>query len=603
MARGKVFWRNNELVVRWEKVKGGVTALSQATPVRDTSVIEAMKQLGDVKEAEVDVELVSGTPSRITFVDEELSAKAEEGAQEEARLKEERLRKAQESESENGESDQDFHNSYNFVAAPDRSKVKNELGDHAPVGHDLYHNKLYDGKLCVKMRAVTPVLLPDTARVFVEKCGEKESDIHKSFYVRIGPDERPVVSPTALKGMLRAAYEAITNSRLSVFSSKHSEKLTYREGMKKKFYQYPPAELLPKTLKPSDALDSLSPADRVFGWVGQAVKKNNAYRGQVRFGVVMCKSNDAIEYFEKDDHEKWLPLQILGEPKPQQGRFYVAKDKSGNAQSQGLTTEQAGYNDSSKGLRGRKVYPHHANLPAGYWIAGADFNNELTDGQRDLSQGELRNDGHAVFREYIRPKTAKRRDSQNRSIQGWVKEGVEFAFDIHFNNLSKVELGALIWLLSLNDGLEETKYFHRFGGGKPLGFGSVSLHLDSSQITSGEDLKEFYQSLGSARKESISAGESKAAFEAAYLSAGYQRIIAAFLRASQGFGDKLPTHYPRARHSPGLVPPHPDGLAYEWFVENAKASNQDNPETRLVLSDLVNDKGESDPGLPLLNKT
>lgn len=388
----------------------------------------------------------------------------------------------------------------------------------------------------------------------------------------------------------------------------------------RRLHKSSPAKLLPDALnlKPAEGIEKLSPADRVFGWVRQGKGDGVvAYRGQVRIGTVECSKDadgndvgddaqisELIERFGEDNVPKdSLPLQILGQPKPQQGRFYVAEDETGKAQSPGRNNERAGYK-SGRGLRGRKVYPHHANLPRDYWIEDVDVNNERTEAQRDLSQDQLISDGHTFFREYIRPKTAKRRDSQNRSIQGWVKEGVEFTFDIHFINLSKVELGALIWLLSLNDGLEDAKYFHRFGGGKPLGFGSVSLNLvvESSQITSGGDLKEFYQSLDSTRKESISAAETKTAFETAYLSAGYQTIIAAFLRASEGFADKLPIHYPRAGHvnNANPVPPHTDGLAYEWFVENAKAANPDNAETRLVLQALVNDKGESDTGLPIL---
>jgi CRISPR-associated protein (TIGR03986 family) len=377
-----------------------------------------------------------------------------------------------------------------------------------------------------------------------------------------------------------------------------------------------PGSLLPESLRPANKVEKLSPAERVFGWVRQGKGDGvEAYRGQVRFGTVECTTNDTeqdvveaksladlFELFGKEDlPTDWLPLQILGQPKPQQGRFYVAEDETGKARLPGNNNEEAGY-QTSRGLRGRKVYTHHGNLPEGYWIQAANLKSELTDGQSDLSQKELRSDGYAFFREYIRPKTEKRRDSQNRSVQGWVKKGVEFRFDIHFVNLSKVELGALIWLLSLNEGFENKKYFHRFGGGKPLGFGSVSLDLDSTLITSGGDLKEFYQSLDVARKESLSAAEAKTAFENAYLSAGYQATIAAFKRACEGFADGLPIHYPRARHTAGSVPPHRNGLAYEWFVENAKAPSQDNPETRLVLSDLVSDKGEPDRGLPIHKK-
>lgn len=587
MAKGKVFWRNNELFIQWEKVKAGRTTYTQPVPVRDASVIKAMKQMNGLEEAEVDIELTSGNPNRITFISEELSVKAQQEVQERALIREEQRRKAQELEDENDDTKKAFYNPYNFVPAPNRKGIKNELGDGVPRGHDRYHENLLSGKLCVKMRVITPLLLPDTAKAIIKKYGEKATEIHKSFYVRVGANEKPYINPTAIKGMVRSAYEAITNSRLSVFSSKHVEKLAYREGIKKKDYRHSPAALLPDTLKPAIDRNNLSPADRVFGWIGQSLKKHNTYRGHLRIGTVTCNTDDAIEYFNKDRYEEWFPLQILGEPKTQQGRFYVAKDKEGNAQQKGLTTEQAGYNDSSKGLRGRKVYPHHKNLPADYWIDPTNSNLETS--KKDLG----------FYKEYRRPDSNKQRDNQNRSIQGWVKQNVEFKFDMHFINLSAVEVGALIWLLSL-----EANQFHRFGGGKPLGFGSVHLSLEDGDIRKGEHWKEFYKSLedNEIGKLDKAAVETLATDFKTLSDSIYPTILKSFIRASEGFDTNLPTHYPRARHEQNSspLPPHIDGVAYEWFVENAKKSNNDNPETQFVLLDLVNEKGESDKGLPIL---
>ena len=365
----------------------------------------------------------------------------------------------------------------------------------------------------------------------------------------------------------------------------------------RRLHQNSPADLLDPTLKPAKSLSQLSPADRVFGWVGDGVKKNGNYRGQVRFGSVVCKTDNAIQDFDN------LPLNILGQPKPQQGRFYVAKDNQGNAQerSSDLTNEKAGYKEG-KGLRGRKVYPHH-NLPENYWITGKDWKlKEDSDG--DLTQTLL--DGK-YFREYIRPKGEKRTDSQNRSIQGWVKPQTEFEFDIHFTNLSEVELGALVWLLSMDE-----KHFHRFGGGKPLGFGSVKLSVKNSEITSGKDLIKFYGSLDSTRNRSKTPEDCKAEFE----KVANIQILNSFKAACKGFDNELPTHYPRARRykqeravpeiwigsnnetlsaKPIVVPPHSEGLAYEWFVANNKTERGE-LKNAYVLKNILDDDG-----LPILD--
>jgi hypothetical protein len=46
---------------------------------------------------------------------------------------------------------------------------------------------------------------------------------------------------------------------------------------------------------------------------------------------------------KKQRREPGLPLAILGQPKPQQARFYVAASPDGEAQKDGLDKEKAGY--------------------------------------------------------------------------------------------------------------------------------------------------------------------------------------------------------------------------------------------------------------------
>ncbi|OLE54295.1 MAG: CRISPR-associated RAMP family protein, partial [Acidobacteria bacterium 13_1_20CM_3_53_8] len=201
----------------------------------------------------------------------------------------------------------------------------------------------------------------------------------------------------------------------------------------RRLYAVSPDALLPDSLKPAQTYAQLSPADRVFGWVNQ--KGQGAYRGNLRIGPVRCLSPDPLLYFE----DLGLPLAILGQPKPQQARFYVARSTNGEAQENDISKEQAGY-WPHKGLRGRKVYPHHAGLPQGHW------DNPQQERTQQSNQG--------FFQEYLRPyppviengaaklnqdRTGfdlqrnaedERRDDQNRSITSWVKQQTEFAFEV-----------------------------------------------------------------------------------------------------------------------------------------------------------------------------
>jgi hypothetical protein len=122
----------------------------------------------------------------------------------------------------------EFHNPYNFVPAIPRDEVNqtdengevSDFGDKPPIGHDRFYDDFYTGKLTVEMTVKTPLVVPDTARTEVE--GE-----HKKFPVRM-ENGKPFINPTAVKGMLRSAYEAVTNSRLAVFSKNNEERLAFR---------------------------------------------------------------------------------------------------------------------------------------------------------------------------------------------------------------------------------------------------------------------------------------------------------------------------------------------------------------------------------------
>ncbi|MBI4468139.1 MAG: hypothetical protein HY650_02335 [Acidobacteria bacterium] len=210
----------------------------------------------------------------------------------------------------------------------------------------------------------------------------------------------------------------------------------------RELFETSPWDLLDDSLRPAAAIDRLSAADRVFGWVkvdtdtgARTRGEHVAARGLLRIGPVRCTSDsaEAVERFAPPG----VPLAILSAPKPQQGRFYVAQSPNGEAQKDGLSKQAAGY-ALGKGLRGRKVYPHQASLPNGHW-------SNPTEDRTQQAQG---NPAH--YQEYRRPRNnGEERDDQNRSILAWVKPGAEFSFDFHVQNLSAVELGALLWLLDL----------------------------------------------------------------------------------------------------------------------------------------------------------
>lgn len=351
-----------------------------------------------------------------------------------------------------------FHNPYTFVPTPPRDKIDvgNFAGDFNPLECSLDHESLKDGlwtgHIPIKLTTVTPlVLLKDDGR-------ERKTTEHQKY------DVYDCIPESSLRGMLRSAYEVVTNSRYACF--RNGDRLAYRMGREKKIYDKSPKDLLDDSLKPAKSLSELSPADRLFGWVFQKDERDlkqvieASYKSRIR---VVCE-NDARPKIVKDFSGNPLPLTILGEPKPAQGRFYVAKDNRGAPQEDGLNKEQAGYS-KGKGLRGRKHYWHHKRKTEDYW-------NPLVEKES---------------KEYLR--TERKKDSQNRSINGWIKPNTQFTASLYVQNLQEAEVGALLWLLSLPEG-----HYFRLGYGKPLGFGSVKIELDTECLPLGtsKDWKAYY---------------------------------------------------------------------------------------------------------------
>jgi len=349
----------------------------------------------------------------------------------------------------------------------------------------------------------------------------------------------------------------------------------------------PPAELLDDSLKPAERLDQLSPADRVFGWVPSGSRGKQAHRGQLRVARTRCEDSDAeVDLVEATGDAQGLPLAILSAPKVQQARFYAASDAQATPVADKAAKPDIFY-QPGMGLRGRKVYPHQRHAGA-WWDPKAAY--------------------AASDREFVRQpdpdKNGSRRDDQNRSMTAWVRPGATFTAVIEVENLSQVELGALLWLLDLNRGrsADRPTRHHRLGGGKPLGFGSVRIALAWVELETGGERATRLRDLTCgpparhdvadvdlplALQEAITAYE-KAARDSAD-AARFEDVpyVAAFLRAAEGFDDGKPVHYPRAQ--PEI---DPKGENYKWFVANEKVRRSE------VVHGYALGALASDPGLP-----
>lgn len=146
-----------------------------------------------------------------------------------------------------------------------------------------------------------------------------------------------------------------------------------------------------------------------------------------------------------DWYEPVMVPQILASPKPTAFSQYLTQD--GDAPTDKLTT----YIDGDRTtIRGHKLYWHRWDDAAGL--------------------ARLRHpDEQAKLRDLQSPKPG---DTQTTCLQP-VKAQVVFTGRVSFDNLTDVELGALLAALDLPQGCA-----HKLGLGKPLGLGSVRVSVE-----------------------------------------------------------------------------------------------------------------------------
>lgn len=219
-------------------------------------------------------------------------------------------------------------------------------------------------------------------------------------------------------------------------------------------YLKSPKDFVPESLRKEEELDL---AEAVFGYtkkVGDG--KARAYAGRVFVGDALLEPGQANIWRLQPDAP--VVPKILGGPKPTTFQHYLTQTKP-DPQEQGRTrdgtpkyvkelSDYTAPTPQESVLRGHKLYWHKGELSA------AEIQEEL-DKLRDANGRE------------------NLHDTQHTQMHP-VKAGVKFRCRIRFENLSDVELGALLWVLTL-PGTPNKEYRHSIGMGKPYGMGAIKI--------------------------------------------------------------------------------------------------------------------------------
>jgi len=202
-------------------------------------------------------------------------------------------------------------------------------------------------------------------------------------------------------------------------------------------YDKSPEELIPENVRNA----GLDLAEALFGRVDTG---NKAVKGRVFF-------EDAIAVEGGPDwFEDTLVPCILSSPKVTTFQHYLTQDRTEDPS--GLTTY---LKVDSTTIRGHKLYWHRWDQARG--LAEVRERNNHDEILASLEKGLGDDRSHTI----VRP----------------AKAGVTFKGRIRFENLTELELGALLTALELPEGCA-----HKLGMGKPLGLGSVQIETQLKLI-------------------------------------------------------------------------------------------------------------------------
>lgn len=196
-------------------------------------------------------------------------------------------------------------------------------------------------------------------------------------------------------------------------------------------------DFIPSNVNNQNNSSIIDLADAIFGWV----KKDKKLPQNVRQRGSRVYITDAKYKFDKNgiwykgNPDDTLILQILSEPKPTCFQHYLVQPDDTKA-DQSKLKHYANEPKLETVIRGHKLYWHKGINP-------------------DIEHPEGNNaSGNQITK--IKP----------------INRKVTFEFNIHFENLTKIELGAILWILDI---AQSDKYRLKLGMGKPLGMGAVKI--------------------------------------------------------------------------------------------------------------------------------
>lgn len=329
-----------------------------------------------------------------------------------------------------------FINPYNFVP------VKNQV-DRRGVFNRQEKFQGYSGKMVIRLTTLTRLFIPDRRQATniqdekkffwreqlfdapnKPKLDQKGRPLFHPHYPRFFENAKgeKIIPGSSLKGMLRSVAEALSDSCFGL----DTETAGDHEHARKKC-------LAPLPGQEPKVGEGLCPCCRIFGYVhaSESGRKDDD-EGQRNFkGRVMVYDAVLTDGSKNKIKQEEYRLKELSSPDPEHRPFYFDDQNGGK-------------------IRGRKFYYHFDAQPEHFTT-------------QNLPQD-------------------KRKTHRNCTIHESILDGAVFKSELHFENLSREELGLLLYAIRLNgvnNQQDENFMAHKVGMAKPLGFGSVQLVIEN----------------------------------------------------------------------------------------------------------------------------
>lgn len=201
--------------------------------------------------------------------------------------------------------------------------------------------------------------------------------------------------------------------------------------------------------------ENLCPACRIFGMMDKSEKpRAYAYGSKVRItdATLINPVKNSADLFEKP-----VVLPEMGEPSPSAVEFYTESPYDSNQKNneQNYWTYDYKYIKKSKDPKEREVLGESQPKIRGrkyYWHKDVDLN-------------EFKGNKVSAMQQRIRPLKPNKKSDLHPTFQ----------FRVYFEQLNKKQLEQLKWSLDLGN----PDCAHKIGRGKPLGFGSVQIRVES----------------------------------------------------------------------------------------------------------------------------